>query len=118
MTNENKSRDITTPRGIFSGISNQLKLIVRLMADPRVNPLIKTLPIGSLFYFLLFPDLAPGPLDDALVIWVGTALFVELCPPDIVKEHQETIKHTNPGEGRDKKDGENVIIDTEYKDLD
>lgn len=118
MTNEKKARDITASGGIFSGISNQLKLIVRLMADPRVNPLVKLLPLGTLVY-LITPDLVPGPIDDAMIIWLGTAAFVELCPPEVVKEHQDNLKHTIPGEGRDKKgDGEDVVIDAEYKDID
>ncbi|NUM48228.1 MAG: hypothetical protein HUU38_26275 [Anaerolineales bacterium] len=118
MANEKKSRNLTNPGGIFSGISNQLKLIVRLMADRRINPLIKLLPLGTLAY-LITPDLVPGPIDDAMIIWLGTAAFVELCPPDIVKEHLDDLKNTLPGEWRDKKDsGEDVIIDTEYKDLD
>ncbi|MCB9134766.1 MAG: hypothetical protein H6636_05020 [Anaerolineales bacterium] len=118
MTNEKKSRDLSNPGGLFNGISNQLKLIVRLMADRRINPLIKLLPVGTLVY-LISPDLVPGPFDDAMIIWLGTAAFVELCPPEIVKEHLDTIKHTFPGEWHDKKnDGEDVIIDTEYKDLD
>jgi hypothetical protein len=118
MTNEKKSRDITASGGIFTGISNQLKLIVRLMADSRVSPLIKLLPLGTLVY-LLSPDLVPGPIDDAMIIWLGTAAFVELCPPEVVKEHENNLKRTISGEWRDKKDdGEDVIIDTEYKDLD
>lgn len=118
MTNEKKPRNITASKGIFGGISDQLKLIVRLMADPRINPLAKALPIASLFYFLLFPDLAPGPIDDAMIIWLGTAAFIELCPPQIVKEHLDNIKRTIPSEWHDKKDdGDDVVIDTEYKDI-
>jgi hypothetical protein len=116
MTNEKKARDISSPGGIFSGISNQVKLIIRLMADRRINPLLKTLPVVSLFYFLMFPDLAPGPFDDALVIWLGTTLFVELCPPTVVKEHLDDIKRTIPGQWRDKDD--DTVIDTEFRDLD
>lgn len=116
MTNEKKSRDLSPTSGIFSGISNQLKLIVRLMADRRVNPLVKLLPIGTLAY-LISPDLLPGPFDDAMIIWLGTAAFIELCPPEVVKEHLDNIKHTIPGEWQDKKD-EGEVIDTEFKDLD
>jgi hypothetical protein len=117
MSNEKKSRDIVSnPGGIFSGISNQVKLIIRLMADRRVNPLIKLLPMGTLVY-LISPDFVPGPIDDAMIIWLGTAAFIELCPPDVVKEHLDNIKQTIPGEWVDKKDGEDVVIDTEYRDV-
>ena len=114
MTNEKKSRDISNPGGIFSGISNQVKLIIRLMADRRGNPLLKLLPIGTLAY-LISPDFIPGPIDDAMVIWLGTAAFIELCPPDVVKEHLDNIKRTIPSEWRDKEDD---VIDTEFRDLD
>jgi len=123
MTNEKKSRDvISAPGGIFSGLSNQVKLIIRLMADRRVNPLIKLLPLGTLAYLISPVDMVPGPFDDGMVIWLGTAAFIELCPPDIVKEHLDIIKKTIPAEwsesGKDKKDGEDVVIDTEYRDVD
>ena len=120
MSNQKKSRDITAPGGLFSGISNQVKLIIRLMSDRRINPLIKLLPLGTLAY-LISPDLVPGPFDDAMIIWLGTAAFIELCPPDVVKEHLDIIKRTFPGDMQDakgKEDGEDVIIDTEYRDID
>ena len=72
--------------GVFQGLSQRIRLIVRLMGDPRVSPLLKVLPVGTLLY-LIIPDLAPGPIDDAAIIWLGTYLFVELCPPDVVQEH-------------------------------
>jgi hypothetical protein len=89
MPEENK-RAIQPARGggFFQDLSIRFKLIFRLMSDPRVSPLIKLLPIGTLAY-LLIPDLILGPVDDAVVIWLGTFAFVELCPPDVVKEHIE-----------------------------
>ncbi len=77
--------------GFFQGMSNRIKLIIRLMADRRVNPILKLLPVGALIY-LAIPDLALGPVDDALLIWLGTFLFVELCPPDVVQEHMERLE--------------------------
>ncbi len=76
--------------GVFGGISNRVKLILRLMVDGRVNPLLKLIPFASGIY-LLFPDLMPGPVDDALLIWLSTYLFVELCPPDVVAELEGQI---------------------------
>ncbi|MCU0485099.1 MAG: hypothetical protein MUC85_03215 [Anaerolineales bacterium] len=76
--------------GVFGGISNRVKLILRLMVDGRVNPLLKLIPFASGVY-LLFPDLMPGPVDDALLIWLSTYLFVELCPPDVVAELEGQI---------------------------
>jgi len=108
------NRKITQPRGgnVFEGISKQAKLILRLLADGRVNPLLKILPIGTLVY-LLIPDLAPGPIDDAAIIWIGTSLFVELCPPAVVQEHLDSLNNVGK---RDEQDqiNESDIIDAEY----
>jgi hypothetical protein len=92
---ENSNRKITFTQGgsFFQDLSLRIKLIIRLMGDSRVSPLVKLLPIGSLLYFVV-PDIAPGPIDDAAVIWLATYLFVELCPPNVVQEHMEALKAT------------------------
>ena len=106
------SRSIT-PRngGFFEGLGVQVKLIWRLMGDRRVNPFIKLLPIGSLVY-LVFPDIAIGPIDDAMVLWLGTYLFVELCPDAVVEEHRRAIQQRITGTSKDTPDVE--VIDGEY----
>ncbi len=92
---DKSNRKIVLPqsKGFFQDLTLRLKLILRLMGDARVNPLLKLLPIGSLVY-LVVPDIAPGPIDDAAVIWLATYLFVELCPPNVVQEHLEALKAT------------------------
>jgi len=111
--------------GFFNDISLRIKLILRLMADSRVNPLLKVLPVGSLVYFV-FPDLALGPFDDAAIIWLATYLFVELCPPGVVQEHLEALNATRkvmdsyqetsqPGQPGEIIDGEIVEGDEEGK---
>jgi len=89
------NRKIVLPQGggFFSDLTLRIKLILRLMGDGRVSPLLKILPIGSLVY-LIVPDIAPGPIDDAALIWLATYLFVELCPPGVVQEHLEALKAT------------------------
>lgn len=103
----------------LTSITNRIKLIYRLMMDRRVNALLKVLPAASVVYFL-FPDLMPGPIDDAVMVWLSTYLFVELCPPEVVDEHQQEINRVITGEFRepvppqqDVIDGE--VIDAEYK---
>lgn len=86
--------------GIFEQLSARIKLILRLMKDRRVNPLLKLLPIGSLLYMII-PDLAPGPIDDAAIIWIGAYLFVELCPPEIVEEHRRELESVIEGQFRE-----------------
>ena len=103
----------------LTSITNRIKLIYRLMMDRRVNPLLKVLPLTSLFYFI-FPDFMPGPIDDAVMLWLSTYLFVELCPPEVVAEHLDEINRTLTGEFKnveptrsDVSEGE--VIDAEYK---
>jgi len=92
---EKPNRKITLSQngGFFQDVSLRIKLILRLLGDSRISPLLKVLPIGSLVY-LLMPDIAPGPIDDAAVIWLATYLFVELCPPNVVQEHLEALNAT------------------------
>lgn len=94
--------------GVFQNLTLRIKLILRLLADPRVSPLLKILPVGSLVY-LIIPDLAPGPIDDAAIIWVGAYLFVELCPPDVVQEHMQALASGSPGIGREPINDEDVV---------
>jgi hypothetical protein len=114
---ENKQDKIAPYRGgVFSDLANRIKLILRLMADDRVSPFIKIIPIGSLIY-LLFPDIAPGPVDDAAIIWLGTYLFVELCPPDVVEEHLAAIRRTIPGQWQQSQfTSEEEIVEGEFRD--
>ena len=98
---DHKDRKIIFPKGGMLGdVSLRIKLILRLMADSRVSIFLKALPILTLVY-LLFPDLAPGPIDDVAIIWLGTFLFVELCPPDVVQEHMNALRQVVPGKWRD-----------------
>lgn len=99
MSKENRRKITPYSGGVFQGLTNRIKLILRLMADPRVSPFLKVIPVASLVY-LLFPDLAPGPIDDAMIIWLSTSLFVELCPQEVVQEHMEAIERTIPGTAR------------------
>ena len=91
--------------GLLYELGVRLKLILRLMGDRRVNPLLKLLPVGTLVY-LVVPDLVIGPIDDAVVIWLGSVLFVELCPPEVVKEHMDSLRSVVDAEWRDVDDSE------------
>lgn len=100
MPNQSAGPIIPSSGGLFNQVGQRVKLILRLLKDPRVSPLLKLLPVGSLIY-LVVPDLAPGPLDDAAIIWIGAYLFVELCPPEIVQEHMDELEAVIEGEWRD-----------------
>lgn len=113
MPEDKDRRIIPSKGGIWGDITTRIKLIFRLLADPRVSFLLKVLPVGSLFYFL-FPDLAPGPVDDMLIIWLGAYLFVELCPPEVVEEHMRALTQTIPGEWRDADASKEDIVEAEF----
>jgi len=111
--------------GFFQDLVMRIKLILRLISDKRVNFLIKLLPIAAAIYVISPIDLIPGAvipvigaLDDAAVIWLGTTLFVALCPEDIVQEHTNALNNVIPGTWRDvpKKAETGEIIDAEAKD--
>ena len=104
--------------GMMKDFVKRLKLIGRLMGDNRVSAFIKVLPLASLAY-LIFPfDLAPGialpiigALDDAAILWIGSTLFVELCPNNVVQEHKDSLDMESGGDS-----GE--IVDAETRDSD
>ena len=114
-----KSRSLTNV-GFFQGLSNRVRLIARLMADNRVNPMLKLLPIGTLIYLVVPTDLMPIiPVDDAAVLWVGNYLFVELCPPDVVKEHWDKITQaSNVMDPNESGAAHTDVIDAEFHDID
>ena len=91
---ENKSPKGISPYsgGFFPEIGLRIKLIMKLMGDRRVNFFLKLLPVATVIY-LVFPDIAPGPIDDALIIWLGSYLFVELCPDEVVGEYMDKLRH-------------------------
>jgi hypothetical protein len=106
LTNENGKEIVPGGRGgVFNELSIRIKLVLRLLLDGRVNPLLKLLPIGSLVY-LIFPDVLFGPVDDAILIWLGSYLFIELCPKEIVQEHMDELTQVIDGEWREVEEDE------------
>ena len=84
--------------GFFQDLILRIKLIMRLVGDKRVNIFLKILPVGGLIYLVspidIIPDIAlpvVGYLDDALVVWLCSTLFVALCPEEVVQEHMNAL---------------------------
>jgi hypothetical protein len=106
-------------RNLIQSLGDQIKLITRLMQDSRVNFFLKILPFGSLVYFISPFDF-PTPIDDVGVIWFFASLFLELCPPDVVSEHQVAIEKENIDKRRERGEpvdfAEGDIVDAEFKD--
>lgn len=116
MQDQQTEKDVSTGGGVFQDLFLRIKLILRLMADPRVNFLLKLIPLGSVLYFF-FPDLVPGPIDDAAVLWLGSSMFVQLCPPAVVEEHLISLgAQVGPGASRPAKGGpQEEVIDAEWR---
>ena len=77
----------------FGDAIRQVRLAWRLFWDKRVPFLAKLIPPAALAY-LVFPVdiisdplLGLGQLDDLAVLLLGVKLFIEVAPPDIVREH-------------------------------
>ena len=113
MSEQKDRKIIPSNGGIFNDLATRIKLVIRLIGDPRVNPLLKLLPFGSLLYFII-PDLAIGPIDDVAVVWLGSYLFVELCPAEIVQEHKDALAQMIPGNWNEPKGPEDEVIEGEF----
>jgi len=114
---DRKNRKIVVPasRGMTRDFVDRLKLIFKLMGDKRVSPWVKLIPIGALAYLISPIDLIMGipgidALDDAAVLWIGSNLFVELCPPDVVQEYLQEIRNTVPDTSGD-------VVDADVTDV-
>lgn len=114
MSEHDNRNMIPSKGGFFGDLLSRAKLIIRLMADNRVNPLLKAIPVGSLVYLFLPLDV-PGPIDDAAIIWLGMYLFVEMCPQDIVEEHMRNISRTSGTSPEFRRGEEDEIIDGEFE---
>jgi hypothetical protein len=114
MSEQKNKTELTTEvseRESYKGLSLTARLVLRLFADSRVNFLLKLLPLGALVY-LLMPDPVPFIVDDALIIGLGTYVFIELCPQDIVEEHKAKLSGQTVGTA-----GVNEqVIDSDFKD--
>ncbi len=95
MSEEKKKKSslarISENPGMFTNLSRTARLVLRLIADKRVNFFLKLLPIGTLVYMLSPFDAAVPVVDDAVIIGLGTYVFIELCPFEIVEEHRTAI---------------------------
>jgi len=118
---EKKPTEIMVPHqgGVIRNVLNQLKLIFRLLGDRRVSIFAKIIPVGALAYLILPTDLLPGlvlpgigALDDAAVLWLGSYIFTELCPPDVVQEHMKALASNmnNKNAGEDVVDAETTEV--------
>jgi uncharacterized membrane protein YkvA (DUF1232 family) len=115
---------IPSQGGVLKDLTLRAKLMFRLIGDRRVSPWVKLIPIGALVYFVSPIDLIPGGLlnvigavDDAAILWLGYYAFIEMCPPEIVRELAKNIISNSAvvDEVKDEEEGE--IVDGEATDV-
>lgn len=111
------NKNITPQKGNFiDEFVLRVKLILRLLKDRRISPFLKVLPFSTLLYFVFFPDLLPGPIDDLTFVLLGSVLFIELSPQEIVDEHLSALRKVLPGEWKDAEKKED-FIDAGFKEV-
>jgi uncharacterized membrane protein YkvA (DUF1232 family) len=100
----------------FTDIVKRLRLTWLLFIDNRVPLWVKSiLPLAALYVISpidLIPDVALGlgQLDDLGIIMLGIAMFIKLCPQDIVQDH---IAELESGGTND-----DDVVDTTYEIVD
>lgn len=118
------------PEGnFFREAVQQLKLVYNLLLDERVPALTKLIPLLSVGYLFFPVDVLPdifiglGQLDDLAVVMLGMRLFLELAPPEVVREQLRRIVQSghwsvtdNPTSGGDKPKGNGDVIEGSYRD--
>jgi len=94
-----------------------MQLVGRLMLDPRV-PVLPKIIVPLVALYVLSPlDLVPdillvlGQLDDIALLFFGTKLFINLCPPDVVMEHRRALGGGREFTADDYVDGSYRVVD-------
>ncbi len=106
MSQDRKPVETPDPFGVLGQFVRTLRLVWRLMQDPRVPILPKLIIPAAILYVLSPIDLIPdfilglGQVDDLAVVFFSIRFFIEMCPPDIVEEHRRALafSHTPPAD--------------------
>ena len=78
-----------------------------------MNFFLKLLPISTLVYLVSPLDAAIPAVDDALIVGIGTYVFVELCPPEVVEEHRARL--AGLGEPEQPASESSEVVDSLFK---
>jgi uncharacterized membrane protein YkvA (DUF1232 family) len=76
----------------------QARLAIRLVREPRVPLLVKTLPLAAAAYVIspldFVPDVIPvlGQLDDLTILLIAVEGFLRLCPGGAVQFHRAALE--------------------------
>ena len=118
MTNKEPIPYNDSSKGLafWTEMTKRLRLVWQLYWDGRVPMWTKLVLPAALLYLISPVDFVPdvilglGQLDDLGVILLGIALFIKLCPPEIVQAYLDRI------EFGDIDDDE--VVDTTYSVID
>lgn len=114
-----KTATTTTPPdpSVLLEIWRSMQLVGRLMMDARV-PVLPKLIVPLVALYVLSPlDVVPdvllvlGQLDDVALLFFGTKLFINLCPPDVVMEHRRALGGGREVTADDYVDGSYRVVD-------
>lgn len=89
--------------GAVVSLVRTLRLVWRLVLDPRVPIFPKLILLGAAIYVISPVDLIPdlilglGQLDDLGVALLAVGVFLQLCPPAVVDEHRRAIAGESGG---------------------
>ena len=95
--------------GFISDVILKIRLVIKLMQDDRIDIWIKAIPVFCLIYLIVPIDLLIGPIDDAIVLYVGMDIFISMCPQDIVNEYLLELN------GKPKSSHNEEVIDVEFR---
>jgi uncharacterized membrane protein YkvA (DUF1232 family) len=114
-------RDTNALLAWIQDVARQARLAWRLFWDQRVPLWTKLIPPAALGYLIFPVDVIPdallglGQLDDVAILLLGIKLFIELSPPDVVREHLLALG-ARIKEWRVDKEGEApTVIEGEYQ---
>jgi uncharacterized membrane protein YkvA (DUF1232 family) len=107
--------------GSLVQVVRTLRLVWRLVNDPRVPILSKLIVPAAIIYVVwpldLIPDAIPflGQLDDVGVVVLGIRFFIQACPAEIVMEHRRAIAGVAAPGSEDYVDATYRVVDDEEK---
>lgn len=95
---DKKNLSIPSQGSLLRDFIVRVRLLWALMKDGRVSAWLKLIPIVGVVYLVMPIDLVSeiavpliGELDDAAVLWLTSYMFMELCPPEVVREHLRAL---------------------------
>lgn len=124
-SNQRRRGSSTAAPGSVRTLYERAILTWKLFWDRRVSLLPKLIPALAVAYAISPLDLAPalamgplaplGVLDDVGILLLALGLFIEACPPDVVREYQRELGASRsnllPG-------GEPDVVEGEARSLD